>query len=82
MSAETKALTTYVGRLNGTHIEPVSDALGSEVVRLGLSRPIDDAIFAFVHRAFIHHLVLVFREQTLSPESRIAFSRGLVSIDI
>ena len=49
---------------------------------MGLSRPIDDAINGFVHRAFIHHLVLVFREQTLSPESQIAFSRGLLSIGI
>ena len=55
----------------------MSDAPGYEVVGLGLSHPIDDAIFAFVH-----HLLLVFREQTLSPESQIAFSRRFGPIDL
>ncbi len=63
-------------------LKPVCDALGAEVVGLDLSRPLDDATFAAVHRAFLDHLVLVFREQTLSPESQIAFSRRFGPIDL
>lgn len=62
-------------------MRPVSDALGAEVVGLNLSRPLGNATFAFVYRAFRDHLVLVFREQALSPESQIAFSRRFGPVD-
>ncbi len=54
-------------------LRPMSDVLGAVVVGLGLSRPPDNATLAFGHRAFLDHLVLVFREETLSTESQLAF---------
>ena len=56
-------------------IRPLSDALGAEVVGLDLAQPLDDETFETVHRAHLDHMVLVFREQNLSPEQHIAFSR-------
>ncbi len=53
---------------------PLSDALGAEIIGLDLSRPLDDATFARVHEAHLEHLVLVFRDQHLTPEQHIAFS--------
>ena len=56
-------------------IRPLSDALGAEIVGLDLAQPLDDATFGAVHRAHLDHMVLVFRDQRLSPEQHIAFSR-------
>ena len=63
-------------------MRPVSDALGAEMVGLNQSRPLGDPTFAFVYRAFRDHLVLIFREQALSPESQIAFSRRFGPVDL
>lgn len=62
-------------------IRPLSDALGAEVLGLDLSKPLDDATFAAVHRAHLDHLVLVFRGQDLSPRQQIAFSRRFGPLD-
>ena len=50
-------------------------ALGAEVVGLDLSRPLADADFVRIHRAHLDHHVLVFRDQRITPEQQIAFSR-------
>jgi taurine dioxygenase len=54
---------------------PLSDALGAEIIGLDLAEALDDETFARVHAAHLEHLVLVFRDQHLSPAQQIAFSR-------
>jgi taurine dioxygenase len=50
--------------------------LGAEIVDLDLARPLDDAGFAAVRRAFLDcNGVLVLRRQSITPEQHIAFSR-------
>ncbi|MGY8959738.1 MAG: TauD/TfdA dioxygenase family protein, partial [Alphaproteobacteria bacterium] len=56
-------------------INPLSDALGAEIVGLDLSESLDDEAFARVHQAHLDFQVLVFREQRLTPDQHIAFSR-------
>ena len=56
-------------------INPLSTALGAEVVGLDLAEPLDDETFARVHQAHLDHQVLVFRDQHLTPAQHIAFSR-------
>jgi len=63
-------------------IRQLSEALGAEILGLDLSAPLDDETFAAVHRAHLEHLVLVFRDQTLSPESQIAFSKRFGPLDL
>jgi taurine dioxygenase len=59
------------------HIEldPVAGALGAEIFGADLSRPIDDATFAEIRRAFLEHNVIFFRGQSLTPKQFLAFAR-------
>jgi taurine dioxygenase len=49
-------------------------ALGAEVSGVDLSKPMDDDHFAEVLQAFHDHLVLVFRDQALTPAAQISFA--------
>jgi taurine dioxygenase len=55
-------------------IRPLSDAAGAEVRGIDLGAPLDDATFAAIHRAFLDHCLLVFRDQHLTPAQHVAFS--------
>lgn len=63
-------------------IRPLSDALGAEIVGLDLSQPMDETTFGAVHAAHLEHLVLVFRDQKLSPEQQISFSKRFGPLDV
>jgi taurine dioxygenase len=62
------------------HVLPTGAALGAEVRGLDL-RSIDDAIFAEIYRAWLDHSVLLVRDQQLSDDDLIAFSRRFGSLD-
>ena len=62
-------------------MRPLSDALGAEVVGLDASRPIGEADFARIHKAHLDHHVLVFRDQHLTPQQQIDFSRRFGPLD-
>ncbi len=57
-------------------VHPLSGALGAEVRGVDLAE-VDDASFAEIHRAWLDHLVLFFRDQELSSEAQMAFARRL-----
>lgn len=59
------------------HIEvrPLTGALGAEVEGVSLAKPLPEEVFAEVHRAFLEHAVLCFRDQELPPERHLAFAR-------
>lgn len=48
-------------------------ALGAEIRGVDLTRPMDDATFAFVHRAWLEHLVIVLRGVSLDTDQQVAF---------
>jgi taurine dioxygenase len=58
-------------------ITRLGGAAGAEVTGLDLSKPIDDATFARILDAFDQNLVLVFRDQTLTPRQQMDFSRRI-----
>lgn len=63
-------------------IRPLPGALGAEVLGLDVSRPIDAADFARLHRAHLDHHVVVFRDQRITPRQHIDFSRRFGPLQI
>jgi len=55
-------------------VQPLSPVMGAEVTDIDLSTMPDDATFAAIHQALLDHLVLVFRNQRLTPAEHVAFS--------
>jgi taurine dioxygenase len=55
-------------------VQPISGALGAEVGGVDLAQA-DGAAFAEIRHAFLEHLVLFFRDQSLDAKSLKAFSR-------
>jgi taurine dioxygenase len=54
-------------------IRPLAPGIGAEIVGLDLSRPMPDAVFGEVERAWHRHNVLLFRGQSLTEEQEVAF---------
>ncbi len=54
-------------------VEPTSGALGAEVFDVDLASKLDDATFEEIHRAWLEHGVLFFRDQHITPGQQTAF---------
>ena len=63
-------------------IHPSDRVLGAEVRGLDLSRPIDDESFSIVRDAYERYSVLLFRDQQLSTQQHIDFSRRFGELEI
>lgn len=63
-------------------VAPSSAPLGNEITGLDISRELDAMTFEQLSRAFAEHSVLVFRNQRLTPQQHIRFSRGFGELDI
>jgi taurine dioxygenase len=61
-------------------VTPMDAALGAEVSGVDLRR-LGNGDFAAIHRAWLDHLVLLFRGQTLNDDDLIAFSRRFGELD-
>ena len=61
---------------------PLSHALGAEVQGVDLAQPLSNAEFDQIHRAFLDHGILrFFRDQKITREQHIAFSRRFGELD-
>src|SRR6185503_20363561 len=56
-------------------VSPIAGALGAEISGVDVSRPIDDATFAEIRRAWNENLVIFFRGQSLDDDALVAFGR-------
>ena len=54
---------------------PVTSVIGAEVEGVDLSRPLDAATIAAVKQAVLDHKVLIFRDQRITDEDHLRFSR-------
>jgi taurine dioxygenase len=63
-------------------IQPSSAPLGNEIIGLDLTQAIDEQTFAELREAFNQCSVLVFRNQTLTPDDQVRFSRGFGELEV
>lgn len=55
-------------------VRPLSSALGAVIGGVDLARPLAAETFSEVRRAFLEHLVIFFRDQSLTPDQQVAFA--------
>lgn len=63
-------------------IRPLPGSFAAEVIGLDLHQPLDEADFRRIHRAHLDHHVLVFRDQRITPQQQIDFSRRFGPLQI
>lgn len=78
-SAPTLEVATATGPVQ---VRRFDAPLGAEVIGLDLAQPLPDADFARIHRAHLDHHVLVFRDQRITPQQQIHFSRRFGPLQI
>ena len=63
--------------MNNQHIrvQPMTPAIGAIISGVDISRDLDAAVIAEIRRAFLDHLVVFFRDQCLTPDRLVAFTR-------
>jgi taurine dioxygenase len=62
-------------------VRPTGGALGADIMGADLARPLTSAEFGAIHGAWMRHLVLRFREQLLTDDQLMAFSRNFGALD-
>jgi len=62
-------------RRNSLEIHPLAGAIGAEVSDVDLAGDVDDDTIALIRRAWLEHLVIFFRGQSLPPARFLAFAR-------
>ena len=60
---------------------PLSHALGAEVQDVDLAQPLSNSEFDQIHQAFLDSGILLFRDQKITREQHIAFSRRFGELD-
>ncbi|MEL6862558.1 MAG: TauD/TfdA family dioxygenase, partial [Pseudomonadota bacterium] len=64
-------------------ITPVAGALGAEIAGADLSEDLSNAQFDEIHRAFLDHHVIFFRDQNnLSPDAQKRFARRFGTLNV
>lgn len=62
-------------------VHPVSPALGAEVTGVNLAGSLGDDVVEELHIAFLSHLVLFFRDQSMTPDDLVRLARRFGELD-
>jgi len=57
------------------NVIPLTGSIGAVVGGVDLNKPVDKETFEHLHKAFLQHCVLVFRDQGIGPEAQTAFGK-------
>ncbi len=58
-------------------VQRIAGALGAEIAGVDLREPIDDALMARIRAIWLEHLVIFFRDQTLTTGQFLAFAKRI-----
>jgi len=56
-------------------VSPIAGSLGAEIGGVDCTKPLDEEVFAEVHRAWLENIVIYFRDQDMDPDKQIAFAK-------
>ena len=62
-------------------VTPLSPAIGAELHGIDLSKPFSDSIFDEIRQCLHEHLLIIFREQTLSPRKHRDFTARFFDLE-
>ena len=62
-------------------IRRLSNALGAEICDINIAQPMSESTFGEIHQIFLEYGILLFRNQHISREQHIAFSRHFGELD-
>ncbi|HSQ03285.1 MAG TPA: TauD/TfdA family dioxygenase, partial [Burkholderiales bacterium] len=62
-------------------LRKLSHALGAQVCDVDLAKPMSEAFFGEIYQAFLTYGILLFREQKVTREQHIEFSRRFGELD-
>ena len=63
-------------------VQPVTGALGAEILDVDLADELDNETVSEIHDAFLDHLVLFFRDQQITPEQHEDFARRFGALHV
>jgi taurine dioxygenase len=63
-------------------VQPLAGALGAEISGVDLSQDLGNQVLDEIHRAFLDHLAIFFRGQTLTPQQQVTFAARFGPIGI
>ncbi|HSR56027.1 MAG TPA: TauD/TfdA family dioxygenase, partial [Alphaproteobacteria bacterium] len=69
------SMSATSGALADMKITPLTETIGAEITGIDVSKPLDDDDIKTINDALLEHLVLVIRDQHLSPPEQIAFAK-------
>ena len=56
-------------------VKPIAGAIGADIENVDISKPLSNDELSEIRTAFLNHLVICIRGQTLQPKSQLAFAR-------
>jgi taurine dioxygenase len=66
----------------GIQLYHLAPTIGTEVLGIDLSEPLNDSMFGFLHRLLLDRKVIFFRDQKLTPEQHLDFGRRWGQLEI
>ena len=69
-------------RYDRIRVQPVTGALGAEILDVDLAEELDNETFSEIYDAFLEHLVVFFRGQQLTPEQHKDFARRFGTLHV
>ncbi len=72
--ADLKGYSEKFATADNPQVRKLHPIIGAEIVGVDLSRPLDASTYDFIAKAWAEHIVLVFRDQNLSPDDQRHFA--------